>query len=147
MATYRIADLLIRLAEMVEDRQDFVELTEYPEEDGSPACLSFGIPEYYSDFDSPDYEEVESCNPEDIGSSEKISASGDSLCPYLLFTYDEIILIDHAVKNSIEYFKECIDSPNYSRETKDKIKKDLINLRNFYPKLQRFCNEFFKARS
>ena len=52
-----------------------------------------------------------------------------------------------AVKNSIEYGKECIDSPNYSRDTKDLIKKDLIDLRNFYPKLQRFYNEFFKSRS
>lgn len=147
MATYRITDLLIRLAEMVEDRQDFVELTESPEEDGSPACLSFEIPEECSDFNSPDYEEVEACNPEDVDPSETFSISGDSLCPDLLFTYDEISLIEHAVKNSIEYFKECIDSPNYSRETKDKIKKDLITLRNFYPKLQRFYNDFFKGRS
>ncbi len=149
MAVYKISDILLKLGEMIEDGHAFVELDEYPEEDDSPALLSFNVPvECESpDFDVSDYESIDACNPNDPSSNEIISISPDSLCPDLLFTYDEIDLINHAVKNSIEYGKECIDSPNYSRDTKDLIKKDLIDLRNFYPKLQRFYNEFFKSRS
>lgn len=149
MATYKISDILLKLAEMVEDDHNFVELNEYPEEDDSPALLSFNVPVECEcpDFDVSDYESIDACDPNDPSSNEVISISKDSLCPNLLFTYDEIDLINHAVKNSIEYCKECIDSPNYSRDTKDLIKKDLIDLRNFYPKLQRFYNDFFKDRS
>lgn len=149
MAVYKISDILLKLGEMIEDGHAFVELDEYPEEDDSPTLLSFNVPvECESpDFDVSDYESIDACNPNDPSSNEIISISPDSLCPDLLFTYDEIDLINHAVKNSIEYGKECIDSPNYSRDTKDLIKKDLIDLRNFYPKLQRFYNEFFKSRS
>lgn len=149
MAVYKISDILLKLGEMIEDGHAFVELDEYPEEDDSPALLSFNVPVECErlDFDVSDYESIDACNPNDPSSNEVISISQDSLCPDLLFTYDEIDLIDLAVKNSIEYCKECIDSPNYSRDDKDLIKKDLIDLRNFYPKLQRFFNEFFRGRS
>ena len=40
MATYKISDILLKLAEMIEDDHTFVELNEYPEEDDSPAFLS-----------------------------------------------------------------------------------------------------------
>ena len=33
MATYKISDILLKLAEMIEDDHTFVELKEYPEED------------------------------------------------------------------------------------------------------------------
>ena len=41
MATYKISDILLKLAEMIEDDHTFVELNEYPEEDDSPAFLVF----------------------------------------------------------------------------------------------------------
>ena len=95
MAVYKISDILLKLGEMIEDGHAFVELDEYPKEDDSPALLSFNVPvECESpDFDVSDYESIDACNPNDPSSNEIISISPDSLCPDLLFTYNEIDLI------------------------------------------------------
>lgn len=77
MAVYKISDILLKLGEMIEDGHAFVELDEYPEEDDSPALLSFNVPvECESpDFDVSDYESIDACNPNDPSSNEIISIS------------------------------------------------------------------------
>ena len=80
---------------MIEDGHAFVELDEYPEEDDSPALLSFNVPVECErpDFDVSDYESIDSCNPDDPVSNETIAVSQDGLCPNMLFSYNEILLI------------------------------------------------------
>lgn len=114
MATYKISDILLKLAEMIEDDHTFVELNEYPEEDDSPAFLSFNVPVECErpDFDVSDYESIDACDPNDPVSNDPIAISQDSLCPNVLFSYDEISTLELSLKNSIEYLQNYIDSPN-----------------------------------
>ena len=134
---YRISDILKKLAELIEDDQDFVTLTEYPEEDGSPSFLSFDVPEEFS-YDAPDYESIDACDPEDIGSSEISIVSAEDLCPNLLFSYYELESLQLSLKNSIEYLETLIDDPKYSKDEKYKLKSVIIDCRNLLPKFERF---------
>lgn len=69
MATYRISNLLDKLAEIMNDGYEFVEVLELDGDDELPTCLSFSAIEY-SDA-SIDYEEVNSVEvPENYSSEE-----------------------------------------------------------------------------
>lgn len=137
MATYRISDLIVRLTEMSQDGYSFVNLEEIPAEDDLPACLSLnGSPE----CEGNDYEEVDSVDLDNLPSMITRSFSPDDLCGSLLFTYEELDTLHHALNNAIEYFKEESSNPKYSREEKDEIKSDIIDFRNLQPKFVRFFN-------
>lgn len=142
MAVYKISDILLKLGEMIEDDHTFVELNEYPEEDDSPAFLSFNVPVECErpDFDVSDYESIDACDPNDPVSNDPIAISQDSLCPNVLFSYDEISTLELSLKNSIEYLQNYIDSPNCTRDEKDHYRPVIIAFRNLLPKIQRFLN-------
>ena len=140
MAVYKISDILLKLGEMIEDGHAFVDLDEYPEEDDSPALLSFNVPVECErpEFDVSDYESIDSCNPDDPVSNETIAVSQDGLCPNMLFSYNEISTLELSLKNSIEYLQNFIDSPNCTRDEKDHYRPVIIAFRNLLPKIQRF---------
>lgn len=69
MATYRISNLIDKLAEIMNDGYEFVEISELEENDDFPACLNFNAVEYNNA--SVDYEEVDSVKvPENYSSEE-----------------------------------------------------------------------------
>ena len=69
MATYRISNLIDKLAEIMNDGYEFVEISELEEVDDLPICLNFNAVEYNNA--SVDYEEVNSVKvPENYSSEE-----------------------------------------------------------------------------
>ena len=71
MATYRISNLIDKLAEIMNDGYEFVEISELDGDDELPTCLSFSAIEY-SDA-TIDYEEVDSVKVPQNYSSEESS--------------------------------------------------------------------------
>ncbi len=69
MATYRISSLIDKLAEIMNDGYELVEIMELEEDGDLPTCLSFNAIEYNNC--SVDYEEVNSTKvPENYSSEE-----------------------------------------------------------------------------
>lgn len=103
MSVYKTEDLLIQLSSLIRDGYQYVEISELEADDEYPASLSF---EVVDDSCGSFYGEIDSCeSPDDFHfDSKKYTVCGDSVCGSILFTYDEIFTIHHAVNNALEFF-------------------------------------------
>ena len=135
MATYNISDLLSRLAEIKQDGYSFVDIYELPADDEYPESLHFDA---VDGFDSADYEEIESVDPDNLPTHTKHHISADDLCGLLLFTYEELGLIENALTNTLQFIKQQSKANTYTSEEKREMKKDAIEFRNLKAKLAQF---------
>lgn len=142
MAVYKTKDLLVRFYELICDGYEYVELSEDESDNGSP-CLS---PEVLDDGAPYFYPDIVSCDnsASDFHFDTNYSSiDPNSLCGAMMFTYNEIFTIHHAVNNALEYFKECEKDPSYSREVRDSIKRSSVSCRNLQAKLNKFIHSRF----
>lgn len=135
MATYKTLDLMNRISQILNNGYFFVDVSEIEGDSEFSTSLSFeaedgNIGIGYDDVDSISDNEESTF----ITSDDYIAA----------FTANEISLLHHSVSNALEYYKECLNDPSYSRETKDKIKADIVQTRNMQAKLLKLINPFKK---
>lgn len=124
MATYKTIDLMNQISQVLNDGYHFVDVYECDSDKEHLPSLSFEVP----DFDI-EYDDVVSLSEETV----KFNLSPDDYIA--AFSFNEIALLHHAVTNSLEYGKECLNDPSYSKEDKDKIKSFSVKLRNLQAKL------------
>ena len=111
MATYNISSLLSRLAEIKQDGYSFVDITELSADDEFPESLHFDA---LDEFETVDYEEIESIDLDNLPDSTTNRHSVDDLCGTLLFTYKELGLLENALSNTLQFIKQ--ESTNDFRE-------------------------------
>lgn len=146
MATYKSAELLKMISEIINDGYKYVEVYESEgfedeEGDGLPTGLSFNA--ISSEFETIDYECVDSCKSpteSDIDSPQHFK--GSDICGSVSFTFDEIFTIKHSVDNALEYFKECTKDPKTSKDALSEIKSSSISCRNLQSKLAKLIKGF-----
>lgn len=141
MATYKVQDLFNQLSEIINDGYEFVDVYESEADDDFPTSLSF---EAIDEYENIGYDGVESCEipPDHDFNSISTTVRTDSYCSSIVFTYDEIFTIEHAVNNALEYFKECSKDPSYSKEVLAEIKASSIKCRNLQAKLAKYLKRF-----
>ena len=141
MATYKIYDLIEKLYEISADGYEYVDIFESECDDEYPASLSFSA--ISNDSLGIDYEEIESCEIPDNYDYEESTRKINSadFCLQLPFTYQEIFTIKHAVDNALEYFKECIENPEISKDIKTEIKTSSVSCRNLQAKINKFLSK------
>lgn len=136
MAIYKTSELFNKLCEIISDGYDYVEISE--DSDSELPALTFSACE---DLEySEDYEDIFSCElPKDydVSNASHICNLND-FCSDLLFTYNEIFTIKHAIDNALEYFKECLEDKSLSREIKQEIDLSAVKCRNLQAKIAKF---------
>lgn len=141
MSTYKTLELINKLSEIIEDGYEYVEITESEEDEDSFSTLHFDAVDGYCS--SIDYESVQSVTiPDDYDYTLHIRGKIDDKCHNISFSYKELFLIEHALNNALEYFKEYAADPNCPKEDRDEIKRDSIDMRNLQAKLAKFFKVF-----
>ena len=135
MATYNISSLLSRLAEIKQDGYSFVDFTELSADDEFPESLHFDA---LDEFETVDYEEIESIDLDNLPDSTTNRHSVDDLCGTLLFTYKELGLLENALSNTLQFIKQESTNDSYTSEEKREMKKDAVEFRNLQAKLAHF---------
>ena len=135
MATFKTVELLNKLHEMINDGYELVDISLFENEDDSTSTMYFNVIE--DDFESIDYESIDSCDIPDGYSSSSISLLPDDPAP-ISFSYSDILTLSHAVDNALEYYKECSKDSSYSKEILEEIKTSSISTRNLQAKFAKF---------
>lgn len=143
MATYNISSLLSRLAEIKQDGYSFVDITELSADDEFPESLHFDA---LGEFESVDYEEIESIDPDNLPTSTTSRHSADDLCGTLLFTYKELGLLGNALANTLQFIKQESKDGSYTPEEKLEMKQDAIEFRNLQAKLAHFLKSIVPVK-
>lgn len=139
MAIYKIREIQDRLCEISENGFPYVEINEMPADDEFPVSLSF---EAITPYETINYEIVNSYDIKPGEDFPPITFKLQDFCHEISFTFDEIITINHALKNVLEYFKDCENNPQYSKEIKRNIKASSVRCRNLQTKTTNFLNHF-----
>jgi len=142
MAIYSTRKLLNLLHNMYNDGYDYIDICQ--DSDDASEYLSFdGYDVSNGEADFIHYEDIDSCTVPNDYSPDSLShfINADDFCYDIPFTITELCAIKCAVDNALQYFKECSNNPNYSKEDRDNIKQSSINCRNLQAKL----NHFFKG--
>lgn len=140
MALYNVKDLLSQLAQIASDGYEYVDIFESSGDEEAPDSIQFSALESGDFF--VDYDSVDSVNvPEDYDfQTSPHSCSPDAPCTELIFSYNEMFILKHAVDNALEYFKEEAANPEYSRKIRDQIKSSSIDIRNIQAKLNQLIS-------
>ncbi|MBO5144875.1 MAG: hypothetical protein J6C19_05000 [Lachnospiraceae bacterium] len=140
MAIYQTKELLSKICELVMDGFQYVELTELEADtSGNDTSLTFSAIE--SDFNTVDYGDIYALSlPEDYNVADTPARFSRDDFAAIVFSYDEIFTLKHAVDNALEYFKECAENPQYSKETIREIQAASVPARNLQAKLAHFIN-------
>ncbi len=137
MAIYKVRELQDRLREISEDGYPYADIRETEACGEYPTHLSF---EAVAPDEIIDYETVISYTPDPDGNLPPITFRQEDPCYEVIFSFGEIFTINHALKNALEYFKECENDPRYSKEIRRSIKSSSVNCRNLEAKLTKFLN-------
>lgn len=131
MATYKASDLINLISELINDGFEYIDITEISSSVDSPTSLSFsGISDSHSEVDYDSIDSVDIPSDYDV-STESINFSSDDTCPFISFTFNEILTISHSNDNALEYYKDCLKSPDYDREIKSEIKQSSVEAQIF----------------
>ena len=137
MATYRTADLLKRVHELVNDDIKYVDIYESEGDEELAPFLSFeGIVTEDSEYGigGIGFEEIDSV--EDIDDDNTNNCiNPDDPCAFFSFTYNEISTFARALDDALEFYKIRSSSKDCCREEKDDIKKQSVSMRNLQAKL------------
>ena len=142
MAIYKTSELFNKLAQMINDGYEYVDISESDGDDEMPSILCFEA--IVNDFECCDYESLGShILPEDYDVEAPISRTinASDFCSGIIFTYKEIFALNHAVNNALEYFKECSKDPA-NKELLSEIKSASVNCRNLQAKFAKFLKRF-----
>lgn len=142
MATYKTSELFNKLAQMINDGYEYVDISESDGDDEMPAILYFEA--IVNDFARYNYESIDShILPEDYDVEAPISrtVNASDFCSGMVFTYKEIFALNHAVNNALEYFKECSKDPA-NKELLSEIKSASVDCRNLQAKFAKFLKRF-----
>lgn len=142
MATYKTAELLSRLSELINDGYEYVDVSTLESDEEFPESLHFDAIECRSC--SVDYEEIESVElPEDYDYENSCSeVTGTDFCFSLPFTYNEISHLSHSVDNALQFVKERIKDPTYTKDEISDMKNSAIQWRNLQAKFAKFRKHF-----
>lgn len=142
MAIYKTTDLLNQLCQIISDGYEFIDVSEFDEDDELPAGLSFEAIE--NEFAAVGYDGVDATELPDGYDSETSPRKFkfDDFCCDISFTYKEIFTIKHAVDNALEYLKECSKDPSYSKDILSEIKSSTIDIRNLQAKLAKQLKKY-----
>ena len=137
MATYKTTDLLAVLAQILDDGNPTVNISQLEALDDIPESLHFESQDEDDDEFVTDYDTVYA-----IDSTDDIDMSlhfhPDDLCSHFFFTYNEIETIRAALNHSLEYIKEESVKPIYSKEDLQAMKYSSVRFRNLLAKVDRF---------
>lgn len=141
MATYKVIELMSKLYELLNDGYEYVNIYEIEEENEYPTALSF---EAIDEACNIDYESIDSVKiPDDYDFYAPLATLKlDDHCFSSPLTYRDMFTVKHAVNNALEYFKECLNDPSYSKDTLSDIKQSSIECRNLQAKLAHYLKDF-----
>lgn len=141
MAIYNVVELIDRLLDIYQNEGAlYADIIQLPEDADSPTRLDFMA--VHPNGESVDYEAIDSqSNPSEADFS-GYSITPTDPCYNITFSYEDIVTIHHAVRNALEYFKECEKNPIYSTEDLKDIKASSVRCRNLEAKLVKAMKSF-----
>lgn len=122
MAIYKISELAGTVRELIHCGYDYVNVCACEEAEDFPASLDFeGVHDLSTSEEIAELVSVEVPSNYIRGLSPS-QLNADDVSSSLCFSFDELCVLMNAVDNALEYMKECVASPDCTKNEKDEIK-------------------------
>ena len=134
MANYNTLELFCRIANILDDGYNVVDIMEIEGDDEGPTSLSFSVEDEESGMD---YDDIDS-----LDNNDEYSFSHNPDDKLAAFSLKELNVLYNSVTSALKYYKSIDKDSSISRDEKDEVKKLAIDARNMQAKLTKFLKAY-----